>query len=291
MISQNRGSVWNDIEEVSSTTLAIFRRCHEFKLVFCTNYFRFFFQLRVKDKDGNVLVPKKNTYAAYKSAIHMEVKERHKVDIFDSCTFPDHEKLWRSVEKMLVNEGRSETKHHEEVDPATMRKIYRLLGLVEDLIKSRGTPEYETKLARLPAEHHGNVHKLLQWGAMFILVMFEVRRGNEGMEFLEVKHFKVFEDSVWDFKYMRKVVSEVEKNNQLGSNSQCHGVIPDMLIDGVLNPLSYMQTYLSLLPTEPHQEKGKIFLFPMCRNSRQSKFNLHDPQEKLYEQNKKSRWI
>ena len=83
---------------------------------------------------------------------------------------------------------------------------------------------------------------------MVILVMFEVRRGNEGMEFLEVKHFKVFEDSVWDFKYMRKVVSEVEKNNQLGSNSQCHGVIPDMLmdmlIDGVLNPLSYMQTYL-----------------------------------------------
>ena len=37
---------------------AIFRRCHEFKLVFCTKYFRFFFQLRVKDKDGNVLVPK-----------------------------------------------------------------------------------------------------------------------------------------------------------------------------------------------------------------------------------------
>ena len=81
---------------------------------------------------------------------------------------------------------------------------------------------------------------------------------------------QMFEDSVWDFKYMRKVVSEVEKNNQLGSNSQCHGVIPDMLIDGVLNPLSYMQTYISLLPTEPHQEKGKIFLFPMCRNSRHS---------------------
>ena len=56
--------------------------------MFCTYYFRFFFQLRVKDKDGNVLVPKKNTYAAYKSAIHMEVKERHKVDIFDSCIFP-----------------------------------------------------------------------------------------------------------------------------------------------------------------------------------------------------------
>ena len=89
-------------------------------------------------------------------------------------------------------------------------------------MESRGTPEYEKKLAELPAEHHGDIHKLLQWGAMFILNMFEVRRGSEGMETLEVQHFKVFKDSVWDFQYMRKVVSEVEKNQQMGSNSQCH---------------------------------------------------------------------
>ena len=41
-------------------------------------FFRFFFQLHVKDKDGKVLVPKKNT-AAYKSGIQMKVKERYKV--------------------------------------------------------------------------------------------------------------------------------------------------------------------------------------------------------------------
>ena len=32
---------------------------------FCMFFFRFFFQLRVRDKDGIVLVPKKNTLAAY----------------------------------------------------------------------------------------------------------------------------------------------------------------------------------------------------------------------------------
>lgn len=247
--------------------------------------------MRVKDKNGVLLLPKKNTIAAYKSGIRMEVKERHKVDISDSCLFPELDKLWRSVDTMLAKEGRSETKHHDEVDPETMRKIYNLLSLLEDLMKSRGAPEYESKLAKLPAEHHADVHKLLQWGAMFILNMFEVRRGSEGMESLEVQHFKVFKDSVWDFKYMRKVVSEIEKNQQMGSNSRCHGVIPDMLIDDVLNPFSYMQTYLSLLPTEAHREKGKNFLFPTCRTSKQAKFNPHDPQEKLYEQNKKSRWI
>ena len=254
--------------------------------MFC---FRFFFQVRVKDKDGNILVPKKNTLAAYKSAIRMEVKELHKVDIFDSCLFPEHQKLWRSVEKMLVSEGRSETRHHDEVEPNTMRKIYHLLSLVEDLINSRGIPEYEEKLAKLPAHLHANVHKLLQWGAMFILIMFEVRRGSEGIENLEVEHFQVFEDAIFNFRYMRKVVSEAEKNQQLGSNSQCHGVIPDMLIDDVLNPFSYMQTYIGLLPTDAHKEKGKRYLFPMCRASNQAKFNLHDPNEKLFEANKKGK--
>ena len=52
---------------------------------------------------------------------------------------------------MLVSKGRSETKHHNEVEPATTRKIYHLLSLVEDLLNSRGNPEYEDKLVKLPA--------------------------------------------------------------------------------------------------------------------------------------------
>ena len=94
--------------------------------MFCS---RFFFQLRVKDKDGNILVPKKNTLAAYKSGIRMEVKKRHKVDILNGCLLTDHQKLWRSVEKVLVSEGCSENWHHDEVQPATMRNIYHLLSL------------------------------------------------------------------------------------------------------------------------------------------------------------------
>ena len=147
--------------------------------MFCS---RFFFQLRVKDKDGNILVPKKNTLAAYKSGIRMEVKKRHKVDILNGCLLTDHQKLWRSVEKVLVSEGCSENWHHDEVQPATMRNIYHLLSL-----QSRAE-----------------------------------------------------------------------------------------------------QTY-NLLPTDAHKDKGERFLFPMWRASNQAKFNLHNPNEKLFESNKKSR--
>ena len=110
--------------------------------MFCS---RFFFQLRVKDKDGNILVPKKNTLAAYKSGIRMEVKKRHKVDILNGCLLTDHQKLWRSVEKVLVSEGCSENWHHDEVQPATMRNIYHLLSL-----QSRAEQTYNL----LPTDAH-----------------------------------------------------------------------------------------------------------------------------------------
>ena len=70
----------------------------------------------------------------------------------------------------MVSKRRSETKHHDEMEPATTRKIYHLLSLVEDLLNSRGTL-YEDKLVKLPAQLHASVHKLLQWGAMFILIV------------------------------------------------------------------------------------------------------------------------
>ena len=172
---------------------------------------RFFFQIRVKDKKGNLLAPKKNTMAGYKSGIKMEIKERHQLDIFDTCVFPSHDKLWRSVDKMLVKVGRSTTTHHEEVRPETMMKIYELLALLVKVLKAGGTDRYDALLAKLHVELHCSYHNLFQWGAIFILNMFEVRRGEEGMAFLEVAHFHEFTDEVWDFKYIRKIVSEAEK--------------------------------------------------------------------------------
>ena len=78
----------------------------------------------------------------------------------------------------------------------------------------------------------------------------------------------------WYFErwYIRKVYSEAEKNNPMGSNTQCAGVIPDMDMQGSgFNPFSYFKTYNSLLPTEPHSKYQKYFLFPMGRVSGKAK--------------------
>ena len=248
---------------------------------------RFFFQIRVKDKKGNLLAPKKNTMAGYKSGIKMEIKERHQLDIFDTCVFPSHDKLWRSVDKMLVKVGRSTTTHHEEVRPETMMKIYELLALLVKVLKAGGTDRYDALLAKLPVELHCSYHNLFQWGAIFILNMFEVRRGEEGMTFLEVAHFHEFTDEVWDFKYIRKMCQRRKKTTPWAP-TLCHGVIPDMEFPSGFNPLEYFKTCLSLLPTEPHKQHHNIFLFPMGRQL-SKKFNVHDPEQPLYEQNKKSK--
>ena len=94
-----------------------------------------------------------------------------------------------------------------------------------------------------------------------------------------------------------KVYSEAEKNNPMGSNTQCAGVIPDMDMQGSgFNPFSYFKTYNSLLPTEPHSKYQKYFLFPMGRvsgkakNSDGSNFDLHDPSNSLFQPNQKSKF-
>ena len=221
--------------------------------------------------------------AGYKSGIKMEIKERHQLDIFDTCVFPSHDKLWRSVDKMLVKVGRSTTTHHEEVRPETMMKIYELLALLVKVLKAGGTDRYDALLAKLPVELHCSYHNLFQWGAIFILNMFEVRRGEEGMTFLEVAHFHEFTDEVWDFKYIRKMCQRRKKTTPWAP-TLCHGVIPDMEFPSGFNPLEYFKTCLSLLPTEPHKQHHKILMGRQLSK----KFNVHDPEQPLYEQNKKS---
>ena len=221
--------------------------------------------------------------AGYKSGIKMEIKERHQLDIFDTCVFPSHDKLSRSVDKMLVKVGRSTTTHHEEVRPETMMKIYELLALLVKVLKAGGTDRYDALLAKLHVELHCSYHNLFQWGAIFILNMFEVRRGEEGMTFLEVAHFHEFTDEVWDFKYIRKMCQRRKKTTPWAP-TLCHGVIPDMEFPSGFNPLEYFKTYLSLLPTEPHKQHHKILMGRQLSK----KFNVHDPEQPLYEQNKKS---
>ena len=126
-----------------------------------------------------------------------------KVDVTDPCLFPGAKKNWKAFVAELVDKKRATTKHHEEVDPKTLLKIYQLVMAAKDVIECRGSSDYEEKLKKIPAQYHNRVHYVVQWGAELILMMYEVRRGVENLDSLEATDFQVFDDDIYNFQYIR----------------------------------------------------------------------------------------
>lgn len=243
--------------------------------------------MRVTAKDdGMEKMPKLNTASKMRSCIKTAIMDRYKVNITDKCLFPEAEKKWKAFSKEVVKNKRGDTEHHEEIDPETLLQIYSLLSNVKNAIQARGTSEYQAKLAKIPVESQSQLNKLAQWGAILILMSYEVRRGGEGYKELEVKDFQIFDDGQYDFKYIRKTFGEAEKNNPLGSNKECHGVIPYMELAAGFNPGEYFEWYISLLPTELHKNAKKVFLFPKPKSTTK-KWSVHTVGVCMFEQNMK----
>jgi hypothetical protein len=226
------------------------------------------------------------TASKIRSCIKMKIKDLYKVDVTDSCSFPEAEKSWKSMKKNIVKEKRGEVDHHPEIDPDTLLKFYKLASNIKVAVEGRGTPEYWNLLKEVPVHLHVKMNYIIQYVAMMILESYEVRRGVENMENLLVSDFKVFDDPLYKFKYVRKVISEPEKQNQMGTNSQCAGVIPFIKLAGAINPGEFFQWYMGLLPTEAHKTKGQNYLFPKPY-SPSKKFDIHNPKQCLFETNKK----
>ena len=129
--------------------------------------------------------------------------EKHKIDVTDPIRFPDESKKWKAYLVKLVKEGRSETTHHSEVDPVTMELIYRLLFNVKNALVARGTPEFDEMIEKMPKNLQNKLHRVLQWGAQLLLMLFEARRGAKGMPHLKKNDFVIYEDPI---KKFRKVI-------------------------------------------------------------------------------------
>ena len=250
---------------------------------------RFFFTMRVEAvDDGTEKLPKRKYAEKIRSSIKCTIQNLYRLDITDPCLFPQAAKRWKAFVSELVAKNRSEVQHHDEIDPLTVELIYNLLGNVEAALKARGTKDYEDKLAKVPAKLHDKLNYVMQWGAELCLEMYEIRRGGENIDILKKKDFKIIKDNIFSFEYIRKVVSEKEKNAPEGSNSSCHGVIPFINMTPTFNPAKFVTFYMSLLPDESTKEGMEGgFLFPKPRQA-SSKFNIHNPEEtKLYEPNLK----
>ena len=222
-----------------------------------------------------------------RSALKCQILEDFKVDVFDVKLFPNHKKQWMSFVHALANEGLAETEHFEEVDPVTMEAIMELVNNVYEALAARGSTDYLSKLRKVPLKIQPKMHAWLQRGAHFIHNLFEVRRGGENSRQLRKTDFSIIEDPVKKFKYVKHVRSEKDKNHKTGTQSSLHGSIP--FIDfPLMNPGEIFAFYLSLLPGEPTLEKVKEdgaggFLYPRPRWG--GTFDIHNPTEKLYNEN------
>ena len=249
----------------------------------------YFYSMQVESGER----PKKNYASKLRTSIKMKIIEDYKFDITDSTLFPKFGKRWKSFVDKLAEEGRADTTHKEEIPADTLEKIYRLLWDVKTALENRGAEDYVEKyLAKIPPVYHTLLNKVLQWGAGLLLNFYEVRRGAENLDELLADSFKEFEDDNFEFKYVKKVLSEQDKNHQQGTNVRCNGVIPSMLIDGFFNPMEYFNFYLSFLPRAATKEGlPGGWLFPRARKHGVGSLNiLAKDENSLYEPNMKGRF-
>lgn len=163
--------------------------------------------------------------------------------------------------------------------------IFDLLANVNECIIKRGSPDYDEYISKIPLSQRENLPQLYQWGAMFSLILFEVRRGGgQNMAHLKKSGFAVLLDPTNNFKYIKYEGSEGTKMS-MGPNTTVTGCIPFVAFNR-FNPGIYIETYLSSLPdksTKPGVESGGLFMKPRIKSE---SFDFLNSDEKvLYEAN------
>ena len=178
---------------------------------------------------------------------------------------------------MLLAEARGEVTHKEKIPHTTMEKIQHLLLSVYNAVVSRGTPEYEQLIKKVPEGLHNELNRVLQYSAQFELHRFNVRRGRENVSMFKVVDIKLKADQLYNFGYYKIVKAEMDKNHQrTPTNTAQGGVIPLKDIgEYSYNPGKLFQLYLKLPPkaaTVHNHECG--FLFLKVRNGYSKNVNL-----------------
>ena len=147
----------------------------------------FFESLRVEQKDENGevhdLSPKGRTLDSLKSnlKIAIEQKTEGKVNILDQPTFPRLHMVLKGVYKNIKQQGRGDTKHFPPINKHDLVQIFAFITLITQLIQARGQPEFFDLIGKIPQEYRCEYHRLLQWCVQFIISLFDIRRGREGL--------------------------------------------------------------------------------------------------------------
>jgi hypothetical protein len=101
-----------------------------------------------------------------------------------------------------------------EIPADSQQKIFALFGCLLDVWETRGTDRYEDAVAKLPAEFRDSFHDLWQMAVMYIIIMFDVRRGREGVSEIRKNAYEKQTNSVTGLHFYQKVLGESSKNHQ-----------------------------------------------------------------------------
>ena len=147
-----------------------------------------------------------NTAAAARSHVKAYMLHKYKVDFNDKLKFPQWEVCWKAYQgEVLKPNGKMEVKHGKFLSPELMEGIMEVVSIACDAFDARGTPGYETLLARLPEEYRDCYHKLIQMGAQYCVTLFFAQRGRESVAAMQVGDLIKEESDTLQFSYWREV--------------------------------------------------------------------------------------
>ena len=175
------------------------------------------------------------------------------MDINNEAIFQSFHRFYSGFVKKLKGEGKADTRHHPEIPAATQRAFQTLFGHLLRVLNARGCDEYEEMLQNLPESCRENYNDLLHKAVLYIVVLFDCRRGQEGLAAMNKDFFsKEWDENTQKFRY-EKAKGEASKNHQADSEDLSNtGIILFETDEFGYNPGELMEFYLNKLhPKNP----------------------------------------
>ena len=129
----------------------------------------YFETYRVKNSE----LPMKNTVQVQLSHLKMLflTKSSGKIDITQAYNLPKFANFWKSYLMKLKDEGKCDTKSHQEISKTSLVAIYELLSALSNLmVMDQSHPEFLSQMEKIPLVYQTSYHKLVQMGAVFIIL-------------------------------------------------------------------------------------------------------------------------
>jgi hypothetical protein len=124
-----------------------------------------------------------------------------------------------------------------EIPANSQHKIFSLFGKLLSVWDARGTDGYDAAVAKLPEQFRNTYHDLWQMAVMYVVIMFDVRRGREGLCNIRKEAYEKQYDTIADLSYFQKVMGESSKNHSADPEDlEKSGIVPFYVDDHGFNP-------------------------------------------------------